>query len=568
MHAAAQAPSANLKQADTDYREGLAALNRGDLPDAEAKFTAVTRLVPTIAQGHSALGAVLLREGRREEGTRELERAVQLKPGDTEAQTSLALVYAQNGQSAKALPLFTSMETAAKTQGRALTTSVLLEYAKALAAAGRLSAALTRMNEAVTREPQNAEMRDELGSLYAQQRDWTHAEREFTDAIRLKDHLAIAHLHLGYVYQAEQNPRAVDEWTRAADLAPTDATLVLMAGKAIAEAGQDDRAAPVLERAVAFAPKSTDAKYQYALVLQRVNRVQEAIELLRQVVDAEPKNADALINLGMALSQAHEAKDALPFLQQAIALRPDDVTAHQDLAAAYIQINQIGDAVEQLKAALKSSPDAPQLHYDLGVAYKLEDDAADAIPELEAAEKLNPSGYEPPFALGLLYMQVARYAEAAQQLGISLKLHPENGEGWATLGSVYNKLDRLPDAAAALHEAIRQRPAEADSHLILATVLIKQNQPVEAAQERKVAADLMRAHMNLQRAEVATNSGKSLLASGKLDDAVAQFREALTFDPTYTEAHEELAKALDREGKTAEAASERALAKLHSSLPQ
>jgi len=149
-----------------------------------------------------------------------------------------------------------------------------------------------------------------------------------------------------------------------------------------------------------------------------------------------------------------------------------------------------------------------------------------------------------------------------------LKLHPENGEGWATLGSVYNKLDRLPDAAAALHEAIRQRPAEADSHLILATVLIKQNQPVEAAQERKVAADLMRAHMNLQRAEVATNSGKSLLASGKLDDAVAQFREALTFDPTYTEAHEELAKALDREGKTAEAASERALAKLHSSLPQ
>jgi protein O-GlcNAc transferase len=568
MHAAAQEPSANLKQADAAYREGLAALNRGDLPNAESKFGAVTRLAPAVEQGHSALGAVLIREGRWNEGTRELERALQLKPGDAAAQTNLALAYVQNGQSAKALPLFASMEAAAKTQGHTLATPVLVEYAKALAAAGRLTAAVARMNEAIAGEPRNAETRDALGSLYAQQRDWAHAETQFVEAIRLKDDLAAAHFHLGYVYQAEQNPRAVDELTRAADLAPTDATVILMAGKAIADAGRDDRAAPLLEKAVALAPKSADAKYQYALVLQRVNRVREAIELLQQVVDAEPRNADALINLGMALSQAHQAQDGLPFLQRAIALRPDDATAHQDLAAAYLQINQINDAVEQLKAALKLSPDAAQLHYDLGVAYKLEDDAADAIPELEAAEKLNPSGYEPPYVLGLLYMQAGRYSEAAQQLGLSLKLHPENGEGWATLGSVYNKLDRLPDAAAALQEAIRQRPAEADSHLILATVLSKQNQPAEAAQERKVAADLMRAHMNLQRAEVATNSGKSLLASGKLDDAEAQFREALTFDPTYAEAHEELAEALDREGKTVEAASERALAKLHSAPPQ
>jgi len=70
------------------------------------------------------------------------------------------------------------------------------------------------------------------------------------------------------------------------------------------------------------------------------------------------------------------------------------------------------------------------------------------------------------------------------------------------LGSIYNKLDRLPDAVTALREAIRQLPDQADSHLLLATVLIKQNQPAKAAEERKVAADLMRAHMNLQRAEV------------------------------------------------------------------
>ena len=157
-------------------------------------------------------------------------------------------------------------------------------------------------------------------------------------------------------------------------------------------------------------------------------------------------------------------------------------------------------------------------------------------------------------------MQVGRYQEAAQQLEVSLKLHPQNGEGWATLGSVYNKLDRLPEAASALRNAIEQMPDQSDSHLLLASVLVKQNDTAGAAAERKVAADLMRNHMNLQRAEVATNSGKSLLASGKIDDAIVQFRDALSFDPDYAEAHLRLAEALDKQGKTAEAAAERAQA--------
>jgi Tfp pilus assembly protein PilF len=129
------------------------------------------------------------------------------------------------------------------------------------------------------------------------------------------------------------------------------------------------------------------------------------------------------------------------------------------------------------------------------------------------------------------------------------------------LGSIYNKLDRLQDAATALREATRRLPNQADSHLLLATVLVKQNQPAEAAEERKVAAELMRVHMNLQRAEVATNSGKSLMASGKMDDAITQFRDALAFDPGYIEAHKELAEALEKQGKTAEAEAERAQAK-------
>jgi tetratricopeptide (TPR) repeat protein len=88
-------------------------------------------------------------------------------------------------------------------------------------------------------------------------------------------------------------------------------------------------------------------------------------------------------------------------------------------------------------------------------------------------------------------------------------------------------------------------------------VLARQNEPAEAAAERKKAADLMREHMNFQRAEVSTHSADGLLASGKIDEAIADYREAVSFDPKYAQAHEGLAKALDRQGKTVEGAAER-----------
>lgn len=557
----AQGASDNLKQADADYREGVAALNRNDLQTAQSKFEEVVRLAPSAEQGHSALGAVLEREGQNAAAIAELQKALTIKPGDTSAQLNLAGAYEQTGASAKAVPLYARAVASARAQKQPIAASVLASYARDLSATGQPMAAIARMKEAVAQQARNPQLHDNLGSLYAQVKDWTDAEPEFAEAIRLKPDFAAAHLHLGFVLQAEQKGDAVQQWLQAYKLGSGDAKIALAVGKAVADAGQDDLALPILERAHELEPQSTAAAYQLALVLQRGNRVDEATKLLKSVVEAEPNNSDALVNLGLALSQRHEARDAVPFLQRAVALEPGNTTAHQDLAAAYLQVNETADAILELQAALKLSPESPQLHYNLGAAYKIEDDAAHAIPELETAAKLDPTAYEPQYLLGVLYMQQARYEEAAPRLEASLKLHPQNGDGWATLGSVYNKLNRLPEAVNSLQEAIRQLPDQADPHLTLAAVLVRQNQPETATAERKTAANLMRAHMNFQRAEVATNSGKSLMKDGKVDDAIVEFRNAIGFDPRYAEAHLELARALEKRGKTAEAAAERACAK-------
>ena len=559
----AQVVSPSLKQADADYRTGAAALARNDLNVALASFQNVVRLAPAAEQGHSALGAVLVRLGRLDEGIQELERALAIQPGDGSAQLNLALAYEQNGQPAKAVPLFAKLDAASRVSKHPLAPAVLAAYARALAATGQLKTAAAKMKGATTRDPQNADLENDLGTLYAQLEDWPDAKLAFSAAIEARPDFALAHLRLGLTLQALHQAGALDELTKASQLAPRDPTVALELGKALASAGQDQQALPILQQASALDPASTSVAYQLGLVLERLDRVQDAIPLLQRAADANLTNAEALTNLGMALCLAQRGKDAVPFLQRAVTLDANNVVAHQNLAVAYIQLSQLDDAIVQLRAALKLNPEASQLHYNLGYALKMQDDAADAIPELEMAEKLNPTAPESPYLLGVLYMQVARYADAERELSESLKLRPENGDGWATLGSVDNKLDKLPEAVAALKEAIRQSPLQADPHLTLATVLAKQNLPAEATEERRKAADLMREHMNLQRAEVSTHSADSLLASGKVDDAIADYREALSFDANYAEAHEGLAKALERQGKTVEAAAERQKAIAH-----
>jgi Tfp pilus assembly protein PilF len=63
--------------------------------------------------------------------------------------------------------------------------------------------------------------------------------------------------------------------------------------------------------------------------------------------------------------------------------------------------------------------------------------------------------------------------------------------------------------------------------------------------------------MNRQRAEVAAHSGASLLQNGKVAEAIVEFQNAISFDPSYPEAHLGLADAFDRQGKTSDAAAER-----------
>ena len=251
---AAQTASSSASQAGINeeaqaaYRAGTAAAANNDFNAAEAQFEKVVRLVPQIEEGHSALGAVLMRLGKLPEAIKELEKAHQLKPGDPSVQTNLALAYEQTGANQKALVLFRDIEVAQQRKpgsnsASVLPSYVLAAYARSLAATGQLPAATAKMKAAVAESPQSADLHDALGSLYAQQRSWPLAVSEFQKVIQLNPKSPSAHLHLGAGLLAQQQaPAAIQELSVAVQLSPENPLAATELGKAYAANTEDDKA--------------------------------------------------------------------------------------------------------------------------------------------------------------------------------------------------------------------------------------------------------------------------------------------------------------------------------------
>ena len=553
----------NLQAADAAFRAGSEAYARNDLRTAHAEFAKLVRLAPGVAAGHSAFGTVLLAEGDVQAAATELELAHKLDPKDTTAILGLAMAYSQlreYEQSAAMFQLLAKLQSRAesKTGELHLSTQAVIAWASALAATAQPAAAQEKLEHALNTSPNDAALHDALGALLAQQQQYDKATSEFQRAIALDAALAPAHYHLGSVFLNQNDPpSAVKELRQASTLNPANIEYMLQFGRALRESGQVDAAIDVFRRATALDTASIDAKYELALALQASGNFQDALPLFQQVATARPKDPSALTNLGLTLVQTGNAKDAVPVYLHALDLDAQDATLREDLGVAYLQQSEFDQAIEQFRAGLSIDPDNANLHYDLGLALKLKDRPTDAIPELQAAETLSPQLPDPPYTLGVLYMQLGRFAESQAALEKATSLRPDYGNAWALLGDVYKQTDQRDKAIAALRKAIDLIPNQPGPHITLASILSEQGDRAGAAAERKKAAELTRVAVSHQRASFAIESGKLLLKRGQVAEAVAQFQTAVDADPSWAEAHLELANAFSQQGRTADAAIER-----------
>ena len=199
-----------FKQADVAFRDGFCG-TRGREPGsgAERNLPKSFDWQPQIAEGHEALGTVLVELGKPLEGAREFEAAAKLKPGDDGIETNLALAYSQAGEPAKAIPHFDSGAEPVAAAGarspstRRSTTPMVVRWPQPASRTRRRSQFVAE--ESLTGP--RADLEDAIGTLYAQQAKWQEAQERFEHAIALDGSFVRARIHLGVLYRAAEGSR-------------------------------------------------------------------------------------------------------------------------------------------------------------------------------------------------------------------------------------------------------------------------------------------------------------------------------------------------------------------------
>jgi len=170
-------PTASAEQ--SAMQRGQQALQAGDLSRARSEFEKAVRLAPKDAAAQAALGWVLMQFGEGDGAIAHLRAALNIRPDLIEAQLTLASVLAQQGKLAE------GVEEARSATKKAPANAEAHRTLARIVSNSDPGEALAEMQRAVELAPQRANLRDELGTVMAQQNQFPEAEKQFSEALRL-----------------------------------------------------------------------------------------------------------------------------------------------------------------------------------------------------------------------------------------------------------------------------------------------------------------------------------------------------------------------------------------------
>lgn len=207
---------------------------------------------------------------------------------------------------------------------------------------GRIERAISAFEAALATEPESAPAHAGLALAYWTQfiteRDPLRLEQAKAvgeRAVRLDEHLALAHVALGTIYgEAGRTAEALEELEVAAILAPMSAEVERGRGVAYREAGE----------------------------------IAEAIAAYQRAVELEPNDRYLRDELGSLFYRQGLYDAAEEQFLRSVEIAPDGIYGYRNLSSVYFAQDRLPEAAEALQDALEIQPDA-SLYSNLGTIY-------------------------------------------------------------------------------------------------------------------------------------------------------------------------------------------------------
>ena len=257
---------------------------------------------------------------------------------------------------------------------------------------------------------------------------------------------------------------------------------------------------------------------------------------LRKAWELEASEPHA-VGMFTILDQKH--KDSVfIFLQEAVKKVPGSIALKIELAKRYQERNQFNEALSLTNQVLQDYPgeiNAAELKYDVLSALDRE---AEGIATLEAAHAYKPDDVALTEKLAFAYAETknSKVLQLADSL-IRVDVSQKHAEPYFAKGVYYSNIGRYNDAIREFDEAIRHDFLYMSSYINKAIVYYEQKKYREALGVLELAI-----RVDPTYAESYYWTGKTLEASGNMEEARINYERAYQLDKSHEEAREAAAR--------------------------
>jgi tetratricopeptide (TPR) repeat protein len=303
-------------------------------------------------------------------------------------------------------------------------------------------------------------------------------------------------------------------------------------------------------------------KFDHAAALEEKGQYDAAIVEWRELLSTNPDDARIYNNLGTALTRAGRYDEAIPEFEKALELSTQRHLTYINLGRTLMAAGRPDEAILTFEKGLQHYSGSADLHYYLGLALASESHLEEAKAQFDRALVINPDHADAHRNLGLALVRTGQLDQAVPHFEKAVAINPSSAVAQYNLGHVLVFKGQLEQAIPHFEKAIAINPNFAEAHSGLGCALVTAGQYTQAIPSLEKA-------LAIKPGSVEAHSclGESLYFSrARVQEALAQWREALRLDPDFAPAMNDAARALaaspqasDRNGAEAVKLAERAV---------
>jgi tetratricopeptide (TPR) repeat protein len=423
------------------------------------QYEQIVRLQPDSMDDHLLLGRLYRLNNDLQKAENEFKTAVKLQPGSEEAVTTLAYLYNELGDTARATQVLSEVPDVAR----------------------------------------SAKLYSALGYTYEQQKQYKKAVDAYRHAIELdRDNLDAIRGLAQNLLNDGQIDAALEQYKIIADANPEDAQTYVRIAEIYQRQGKFDVALENLKKSQSMVQDSLEVPYRMAAIYQAQGRYDEAVQVMKDLLKKSEKpdngytqgeksnRAVFLERLGTIYRDQGNNQAANETFRQMIALGGDDNAerGYQQIIDTWREAKEWQKATEVAKEAVQKVPKSRDLKMVLAAQEADMGDADRGLKEVKAMLKGDADDRQIYITLAQMNTRLRRFNDAEQALDKAeqLSTKPDDKEYvWFLRGSTYERQKRYAEAEEQFKKVLASDPQHASTLNYLGYMLADQNTKLEEA---------------------------------------------------------------------------------------